>query len=72
MTQRKGDASKENMRPVDAAAFLSVSRSYLHTLEKTDPDFPKKVIIGRGVKLYRRADLEAYVARQPYSDGGAA
>jgi len=59
--RRKGDPTKENMRPQDAAAFLSVSPSYLYTLETTDPDFPKKVIIGRGVKIYRRKDLQRYV-----------
>lgn len=52
------------LRPIDAANWLGVSRSKIHDLEKNDPTFPKKVILGPRCVGWRMEDLKNWINKK--------
>lgn len=53
---------KENLRLQDAANYLGVSRVTLWRLGENDPQFPAKIHITSRCCVYRKADLDAWLA----------
>ena len=52
----------DNLRLKDAAAYIGVSRPTLWRLAEQDPTFPKKIRISSRCCIYRRADLQSWLA----------
>lgn len=53
---------KDNLRLKDAAAYIGVSKPTLWRLAEQDPNFPKKIRISSRCCIYRRSDLQAWLA----------
>ncbi len=48
----------------EIAAMLQVSRQRLDVLSKTDPNFPAPVGVPGGVRLWKRAEIERWIAER--------
>lgn len=54
--------SNENLRLKDAAAYIGVSKPTLWRLAEQDPTFPNKIRISSRCCIYRKADLDTWLA----------
>lgn len=52
----------ENMRLKESASYLNISLPTLWRLGEHDPTFPKKIHITSRVCIYRKSDLDAWLA----------
>jgi prophage regulatory protein len=53
---------KDNLRLKDAAAYIGVSKPTLWRLAEQDKSFPKKIRISNRCCVYRKADLDTWLA----------
>lgn len=53
---------QENLRLKDAARYLGVSRPTLWRLQQNDPRFPQVIRITSRCCVFRKSDLDAYLA----------
>ncbi|WP_338364654.1 AlpA family phage regulatory protein [uncultured Pseudoalteromonas sp.] len=51
-----------NLRLKNAAAYIGVSKPTLWRLAERDPSFPKKICISKRCCVYRKADLDVWLA----------
>ncbi|KKL89483.1 hypothetical protein LCGC14_1914230 [marine sediment metagenome] len=58
----KSTNSNDNLRLKDAAAYIGVSKPTLWRLAEQDPNFPKKIRISSRCCIYRRSDLQSWLA----------
>jgi len=49
------------LRPREAQQKLSVGNSHFYELVRTDPSFPRPVILGRNARGYIESELDAWV-----------
>ncbi|WP_199525292.1 AlpA family transcriptional regulator [Pseudoalteromonas sp. bablab_jr011] len=54
--------TNDNLRLKDAAAYIGVSKPTLWRLAEQDPTFPKKIRISSRCCIYRRSDLQSWLA----------
>ncbi|WOD08096.1 helix-turn-helix domain-containing protein [Marinomonas sp. GJ51-6] len=54
--------TQENLRLKDAARYLGISRVTLHRLQQRDPLFPSVIRITSRCCVFRKSDLDAYLA----------
>lgn len=54
----------EYFRPQDAANYLGISKTTLWRCSERLAGFPKKIVLSSRCVMYRRADLDAYMASQ--------
>lgn len=54
--------TQENLRLKDAARYLGVSRPTLWRLQQKDPRFPQVIRITSRCCVFRKSDLDAYLA----------
>lgn len=54
--------TQENLRLKDAARYLGVSRPTLWRLQQNDPHFPQVIRITSRCCVFRKSDLDAYLA----------
>lgn len=59
-------------RPADAAAYLGIGRTKLHSIHETDPSFPRKIRISSRCVGWRRSDLDQWLEQKAIEQGGAA
>ena len=57
----KQDYESVSLRLKDAAAYLGISEITLWRISKSDPQFPKKIIITSRCCVYKKSDLDAYL-----------
>lgn len=55
---------QEILRPPDVAEALGCSLRHVYNLERTDPDFPRKIVFSARMVGYRRESLEAYLTKK--------
>ena len=55
-------STQENLRLKDAARYLGISRPTLWRLQQSDPNFPQVIRISSRCCLFRKTDLDAYLA----------
>lgn len=55
-------AQQQNLRLKEAAQYLGVSRPTLWRLQQNDPLFPKVIRITSRCCVFRKSDLDAYLA----------
>lgn len=58
----KSTNPNDNLRLKDAAAYIGVSKPTLWRLAEQDPNFPKKIRISSRCCIYRRSDLQSWLA----------
>jgi prophage regulatory protein len=58
----KSKNPNDNLRLKDAAAYIGVSKPTLWRLAEQDPNFPKKIRISSRCCIYRRSDLQSWLA----------
>lgn len=61
----------EVLRNAPAAAYIGVGTTRFWTLRKTDPDFPRPIILGARARGYRRSELDAWLERRSLRGGAA-
>lgn len=61
----------EVLRTAPAAAYIGAGTTLFWTLRRTDPSFPKPIILGTRARGYRRSDLDAWIERRALSGEGA-
>ena len=59
---RNATIDNTNLRLKEASAYLGISRPTLWRLSETDPTFPKKIRLSARCCMYRKADLDAWLA----------
>ena len=64
MAAKKQTVASEIYRPADTCAHMSICRTTLWRLERTDPDFPKKIRFSPRCVGWRKCDLDAYLAKK--------
>ncbi|MBR7890250.1 AlpA family phage regulatory protein [Marinomonas sp. A79] len=56
------ETTQENLRLKDAARYLGVSRPTLWRLQQNDPKFPQVIRITCRCCVFRKSDLDEYLA----------
>jgi len=58
----KQDFNNEHLRLAAAAKYLGISKVTLYRLGESEQGFPKKIHITSRVCIYRKSDLDAWLA----------
>jgi len=62
--QENKPAQQENFRLDESAKYLGISKTTLWRLQQTDPNFPQVIRITSRCCVFRKADLDAYLAQK--------
>ena len=62
INELKAGAKAALLRPQQAASYLGLSRTKLHTLSETDPTFPRKIVITKRCVGYRAESLDQWLS----------
>lgn len=57
-------SENENLRLDGAANYLGISKTTLWRLQQTEKDFPKVIRLTNRCCLFRKVDLDAYLAKK--------
>ena len=57
------------LRPADVCQYLSIGRTKLHTLEKSDPDFPPKTRISIRCVGWRKDQIDGWLQKKSDKEG---